>query len=73
MAYTMRPPKQISYDETMVDSSDYLQDIKKEPLDIPYEEATSFGVKNEHLEYQNEVDFNLNDTRTHFIVPFWVY
>ena len=58
----MRPPKQISYDETTVDSSDYLQDIKKEPLDIPYEEATSYGVKNEHLEYQNEVDFNLNDT-----------
>ena len=62
MAHTLRPPKQISYDENALDPSDYLKDIKQEPLDIP-DEQSSLGVKNEYFEYQNE---NLDYSNEHF-------
>ena len=55
MAHTLRPSKHISYDENMLDPSDYLTDIKQEPLDS-FDEITKFGVKNEVFQYQNDQD-----------------
>ena len=60
MAHTLRPLKQISYDENVLDSFDYTKDVKQEPTDTP-EEQDSYGVKNEYVDYQNETDFSAND------------
>ena len=60
MAHTLRPLKQISYDENVLDSFDYTKDVKQEPTDTP-EEHDSYGVKNEYVDYQNETDFSAND------------
>ena len=60
MAHTLRPSKKISYNENEIDPSEYLTDIKKEPVDN-HDEQESFGVKNEHFEYQNGSNFDTND------------
>ena len=54
MSHSLRPPKQISYEENGADPIDFVKEIKEEPLDA-YE---GFGVKNELFEYQNNIDYS---------------
>ena len=66
MAHTLRPPKQISYDENGADPIDYVKKIKQEPVD-PFDGSI---VKNELFEYQNNTEYYQNDTEYGAIDPY---